>query len=56
MKGSPRAPMPECLRRYALFCTVVLNVSYIAFSALHSFADPVGEAVLDAVILPGAAP
>ena len=43
MTGSPRALMPDYLRLFALFGIVVVNVQYIAFSALHGFADPVGE-------------
>jgi len=48
---SPRALMPDYLRLFALFGIVVVNVQYIAFSALHGFADPVGETPLDAITL-----
>ena len=51
MKGSPRALMPDYLRLVALFGIVVVNVQYIAFSALHGFADPVAETALDAITL-----
>jgi len=42
--------MPDYLRLFALF-GIVVNVQYIAFSALHGFADPVGETVLDMITL-----
>lgn len=51
MTGSTRALMPDYLRLFALFGIVVVNVQYIAFSALGSFADPVGETPLDAITL-----
>jgi len=51
MTGSPRALMPDYLRLFALFGIVVVNVQYIAFSALHGFADPVAETALDAITL-----
>ena len=51
MTGSPRALMPDYLRLVALFGIVVVNVQYIAFSALHGFADPVAETPLDAITL-----
>lgn len=51
MTGSPRALMPDYLRLFALFGIVVVNVQYIAFSALGSFADPGGGTALDAVTL-----
>lgn len=51
MTGSPRALMPDYLRLFALFGIVVVNVQYIAFSALHGFADPVAETTLDAITL-----
>jgi len=51
MTGSPRALMPDCLRLVALFGIVVVNVQYIAFSALHGVADPVAETPLDAITL-----
>ncbi|MBW8635566.1 hypothetical protein K1W69_00080 [Hoeflea sp. WL0058] len=43
MTGSPHALMPNYLRLFALFGIVVVNVQYIAFSALYSFADQGGE-------------
>ena len=51
MKGSPRALMPDYLRLFALFGIVVVNVQYIAFSALGSFADPGGDTTLDTITL-----
>ncbi|MBM1221004.1 DUF418 domain-containing protein [Ponticoccus sp. SC2-23] len=48
---APRALMPDYLRLFALFGIVVVNVQYIAFSALHGFADPVAETALDAITL-----
>ncbi|MEQ8964826.1 MAG: DUF418 domain-containing protein [Azospirillaceae bacterium] len=51
MTASPRALMPDYLRLVALFGIVVVNVQYIAFSALGSFADPSGETALDAITL-----
>jgi uncharacterized protein len=51
MTASPRALMPDYLRLFALFGIVVVNVQYIAFSALGSFADPGGGTALDAVTL-----
>ncbi|MDD9718643.1 DUF418 domain-containing protein [Dinoroseobacter sp. PD6] len=49
MTGSPRALMPDYLRLVALFGIVVVNVQFIAFSALGSFADTGAETALDAV-------
>jgi uncharacterized protein len=46
-----RALMPDYLRLVALFGIVVVNVQYIAFSALHGFADPVAETARDAITL-----
>jgi uncharacterized protein len=46
-----RALMPDYLRLVALFGIVVVNVQYIAFSALHGFADPVAETARDAIAL-----
>ncbi len=43
MTGSPHAPMPDYLRLFAMFGIVVINVQFIGFSALHGFADPVGD-------------
>jgi uncharacterized protein len=51
MTGASRALMPDYLRLFALFGIVVVNVQYIAFSALHGFADPVARTFLDAVTL-----
>ena len=51
MTGSPRALMPDYLRLVALFGIVVVNVQFIAFSALGSFADPGGETLRDAITL-----
>lgn len=51
MTGSPRALMPDYMRLFALFGIVVVNVQCIAFSALHGFADPVGNTALDAIML-----
>jgi uncharacterized protein len=47
----PRALMPDYLRLVALFGIVVVNVQYIGFSALHGFADPVGDNPRDAITL-----
>jgi uncharacterized protein len=43
--------MPDYLRLVALFGIVVVNVQYIAFSALHGFAHPVAETTRDAITL-----
>ncbi len=51
MTTSPRALMPDYLRLFALFGIVVVNVQYIAFSALHGVADPVAKTALDAFTL-----
>jgi len=51
MTGPPRALMPDYLRLFALFGIVVVNVQFIAFSALGSFADPVGDTLRDAIVL-----
>ncbi|MEE4345861.1 MAG: hypothetical protein V2I53_03670, partial [Paracoccaceae bacterium] len=51
MTGSPRALMPDYLRLVALFGIVVVNVQFIAFSALGSFADPGGETLRDEITL-----
>lgn len=51
MTGSARALMPDYLRLVALFGIVVVNVQFIAFSALGSFADPSGETLRDAITL-----
>lgn len=46
-----RALMPDYLRLFALFGIVVVNVQYIAFSALGGFVDPGGETTRDAITL-----
>ncbi|MEM9433185.1 MAG: DUF418 domain-containing protein [Pseudomonadota bacterium] len=46
-----RAYMPDYLRLIALFGIVVVNVQYIAFSALHGFAEPVGKTFEDHLTL-----
>lgn len=52
MKGShDRALMPDYLRLIALFGIVIVNVQYIAFSALHGFTDPVGDTFNDELTL-----
>ncbi|MEQ8657545.1 MAG: DUF418 domain-containing protein [Hyphomicrobiales bacterium] len=51
MSTHERALMPDYLRLIALFGIVVVNVQYMAFSALGSFADPVGESVADGVTM-----
>ncbi len=51
MTRSPRALMPDYLRLVALFGIVVVNVQYIAFSALGSFADPAAGMMRDALAL-----
>jgi len=51
MTASPRTLMPDYLRLVALFGIVVVNVQYIAFSALHGLADPVAETTRDAITL-----
>ena len=43
--------MPDYLRLVALFGIVVVNVQFIAFSALGSFAEPGDETALDAITL-----
>ncbi len=51
MTASPRALMPDYLRLFALFGIVVVNVQFIAFSSLGSFADPSGDTLRDAITL-----
>ncbi len=51
MTGAPRALMPDYLRLVALFGIVVVNVQFIAFSALGSLADPLAETLHDAITL-----
>jgi DNA-binding transcriptional LysR family regulator len=48
---SSRALMPDYLRLVALIGIVVVNVQFVAFSALGSFADPGGDTTLDAITL-----
>lgn len=43
--------MPDYLRLFALFGIVVVNVQYIAFSALHGVTDAMAETAVDAIIL-----
>ncbi|SHH80278.1 DUF418 domain-containing protein [Marivita hallyeonensis] len=51
MAASDRALMPDYLRLFALFGIVVVNVQFIAFSALHGLTDPIAETTADAVTL-----
>lgn len=52
MKVTPsRALMPDYLRLIGLFGIVIVNVQYIAFSALHGFIEPVGETFGDMITL-----
>ncbi len=51
MSARPRALMPDYLRLFALFGIVVVNVQFIAFSALGDLAAPAGETTADAVTL-----
>lgn len=51
MNGTARALMPDYLRLVALFGIVIVNVQFIAFSALGSLAEPAGETARDAVTL-----
>lgn len=51
MTGPARALMPDYLRLVALFGIVVVNVQFIAFSALGSIADPLAETLRDAITL-----
>ena len=46
-----RAYMPDCLRLFALFDLVIVNVQFIAFSTLHGFAEPVRKTFADSVAL-----
>lgn len=46
-----RALMPDYLRLIALFGIFIVNVQYIAFSALHGFAEPVAQTFGDEVTL-----
>ena len=47
MKRAARSLMPDYLRLIALFGIVVVNVQFIAFSAVGSFTEPGGETELD---------
>lgn len=51
MIRSGRALMPDYLRLLALFGIVVVNVQFIAFSALEGFISPVVETSADAITL-----
>ncbi|MEM7519984.1 MAG: DUF418 domain-containing protein [Pseudomonadota bacterium] len=51
MTPPDRALMPDYLRLIALFGIVIVNVQFIAFSALGSFTEPVGKTPLDAVVM-----
>ncbi|WP_298836613.1 DUF418 domain-containing protein [uncultured Roseobacter sp.] len=51
MKTDDRALMPDYLRLVALFGIVIVNVQFIAFSALHDFAKPAGETVGDMIVV-----
>ncbi len=51
MSSPPRALMPDYLRLSALFGIVIVNVQFIAFSALQGFGDMIGETAPDAVAL-----
>lgn len=43
--------MPDYLRLIALFGIVIVNVQYIAFSALNGFTDPLGETPGDEMVM-----
>jgi len=51
MTNAARALMPDYLRLIALFGIVVVNVQFIAFSAVGSIAEPGGETERDAITL-----
>ena len=51
MTPTDRALMPDYLRLIAVFGIVVVNVQFIAFSALPSLTDPVWDGTADAVTL-----
>ena len=51
MTVQDRALMPDYLRLIALFGIVIVNVQFIAFSALRGFTEPAGETFSDAVTL-----
>lgn len=46
-----RALMPDYLRLIALFGIVIVNVQFIAFSALHGLAEPAGDTRSDQITL-----
>ena len=46
-----RALMPDYLRLIALFGIVIVNVQFIAFSALHGLIEPTGKTLLDGIAL-----
>ncbi len=50
-KRVARSLMPDYLRLIALFGIVVVNIQFIAFSAVGSFAEPGGETGLDRLTL-----
>ncbi|MCK0148921.1 DUF418 domain-containing protein [Marivita sp. S6314] len=51
MAQRERALMPDYLRLVALFGIVVVNVQFIAFSALVNLTDPIAETPADAITL-----
>ncbi len=51
IERAARSLMPDYLRLIALFGIVVVNVQFIAFSAVGSFAEPGGETGLDRLTL-----
>lgn len=51
MTSNNRALMPDTLRLVALFGIVVVNIQFIAFSALQDFTVPAGDTLRDAITL-----
>jgi len=51
MTSPARALMPDTLRLVALFGIVVVNIQFIAFSALQDFVAPPGATLADAITL-----
>ena len=51
MNPGDRSLMPDYLRLIALFGIVIVNVQFIAFSALHGFTEPAGETFGDHLTL-----
>ncbi|KZM50648.1 hypothetical protein OA90_09560 [Labrenzia sp. OB1] len=51
MPPGDRSLMPDYLRLIALFGIVIVNVQFIAFSALHGFTEPAGETFSDDLTL-----